>query len=88
MSKIEWNPRKKAHIDFMHVLITELHNEIFLLKSKYRANISNKQKTANNSKSSNKSAKSLFDHPHFHKTVTQPVFDRVDLRSSAPKHPL
>ncbi len=29
MSKIEWNPRKKAHIDFLHVLITELHNEIF-----------------------------------------------------------
>jgi len=29
MSKIEWNPRKKAHIDFLHVLIAELHNEIF-----------------------------------------------------------
>ena len=29
MSKIEWNPRKKQHIDFLHILITELHNEIF-----------------------------------------------------------
>ena len=29
MSKIEWNPRKKQHIDFLHVLITELHSEIF-----------------------------------------------------------
>ena len=29
MSKIEWNPRKKQHIDFMHVLINELHCEIF-----------------------------------------------------------
>ena len=29
MSKIEWNPRKKAHIDFMHVMIQALHAEIF-----------------------------------------------------------
>jgi len=29
MSKLEWNPRKKQHIDFLHVLISELHNEIF-----------------------------------------------------------
>jgi hypothetical protein len=29
MSKIEWNPRKKLHIDFMHSIIMELHNEIF-----------------------------------------------------------
>ena len=29
MSKIEWNPRKKLHIEFMHALIMELHNEIF-----------------------------------------------------------
>ncbi len=29
MSKIEWNPRKKAHIDFMHAIILDLHNEIF-----------------------------------------------------------
>ena len=29
MSKIEWNPRKKKHIDFLHVLINELHTEIF-----------------------------------------------------------
>ena len=29
MSKLEWNPRKKQHIDFLHMLITNLHNEIF-----------------------------------------------------------
>tara|TARA_R110000824_G_scaffold57647_4_gene156773 strand:+ start:252 stop:452 length:201 start_codon:yes stop_codon:yes gene_type:complete len=29
MSKIEWNPRKKAHIDFVHVMIQALHAEIF-----------------------------------------------------------
>ena len=29
MSKLEWNPRKKAHIDFVHVMIQALHAEIF-----------------------------------------------------------
>ena len=29
MSKLEWNPRKKQHIDFMHVMIQALHAEIF-----------------------------------------------------------
>ena len=29
MSKLEWNPRKKLHIEFMHAIIMELHNEIF-----------------------------------------------------------
>jgi len=29
MSKIEFNPRKKQHIDFMHTIIMDLHNEIF-----------------------------------------------------------
>jgi hypothetical protein len=29
MSKIEYNPRKRRHIDFLHALIMELHTEIF-----------------------------------------------------------
>ena len=29
MSKIEWNPRKSAHIDFLEKRIVELHKEIF-----------------------------------------------------------
>ena len=29
MSKIEFNPRKRRHIDYLHTLIMELHNEIF-----------------------------------------------------------
>jgi hypothetical protein len=29
MSKIEYNPRKRKHIDFLHALIMELHTEIF-----------------------------------------------------------
>ena len=31
MSKIEWNPRKQKHIDFIRCKITCLHNEIFHL---------------------------------------------------------
>ncbi len=29
MSKLEWNPRKKLHMEFLHAIILELHNEIF-----------------------------------------------------------
>jgi len=29
MSKIEFNPRKRRHIDYLHSLIMELHAEIF-----------------------------------------------------------
>ena len=29
MSKIEFNPRKRRHIDYLHTLIMELHAEIF-----------------------------------------------------------
>tara|TARA_R110002020_G_scaffold27115_1_gene87297 strand:- start:1433 stop:1642 length:210 start_codon:yes stop_codon:yes gene_type:complete len=29
MSKIEFNPRKRKHIDYMHSIIMDLHNEIF-----------------------------------------------------------
>ena len=29
MSKIEFNPRKRRHVDYLHTLIMELHNEIF-----------------------------------------------------------
>ena len=29
MSKIEYNPRKRKHVDFLHALIMELHTEIF-----------------------------------------------------------
>ena len=29
MSKIEFNPRKRRHIDYLHALIMDLHNEIF-----------------------------------------------------------
>jgi hypothetical protein len=29
MSKIEFNPRKRKHVDFLHALIMELHTEIF-----------------------------------------------------------
>ncbi len=29
MSKIEFNPRKRRHIDYLHTLIMELHTEIF-----------------------------------------------------------
>jgi len=29
MSKIEYNPRKRKHIDYLHTLIMELHAEIF-----------------------------------------------------------
>ena len=29
MSKIEFNPRKRRHIDYLYTLIMELHNEIF-----------------------------------------------------------
>ncbi len=29
MSKLEWNPRKKLHMEFLHTIILELHNEIF-----------------------------------------------------------
>ena len=31
MSKIEWNPRKQRHMDFIRCKITCLHNEIFHL---------------------------------------------------------
>ena len=31
MSKIEWNPRKQKHIEFIRCKITCLHNEIFHL---------------------------------------------------------
>lgn len=31
MSKIEWNPRKQKHIEFLRCKITCLHNEIFHL---------------------------------------------------------
>ena len=31
MSKIEWNPRKQKHIEFLRCKITCLHNEIFQL---------------------------------------------------------
>ena len=31
MSKIEWNPRKQKHIEFLLCKITCLHNEIFHL---------------------------------------------------------
>jgi TRAP-type mannitol/chloroaromatic compound transport system permease small subunit len=29
MSKIEFNPRKRKHIDYLHTIIMELHSEIF-----------------------------------------------------------
>ncbi len=29
MSKIEYNPRKRKHVDYLHTLIMELHAEIF-----------------------------------------------------------
>jgi len=29
MSKIEFNPRKRRHVDYLHTLIMELHTEIF-----------------------------------------------------------
>mgnify|MGYP003644757330 CR=1 FL=1 len=29
MSKIEYNPRKRRHVDFLHTMIMELHTEIF-----------------------------------------------------------
>lgn len=29
MSKIEFNPRKRRHIDYLHTIIMELHTEIF-----------------------------------------------------------
>jgi hypothetical protein len=29
MSKIEYNPRKRKHVDFLHTMIMELHTEIF-----------------------------------------------------------
>lgn len=29
MSKIEYNPRKRKHIDFLYTIIMELHTEIF-----------------------------------------------------------
>ena len=29
MSKIEFNPRKRKHVDYLHALIMELHTEIF-----------------------------------------------------------
>jgi hypothetical protein len=29
MSKIEYNPRKRKHVDFLHTIIMELHTEIF-----------------------------------------------------------
>ena len=29
MSKIEFNPRKRRHIDYLHAIIMELHTEIF-----------------------------------------------------------
>ena len=31
MSKIEWNPRKQRHMDFIRCKIKHLHNEIFHL---------------------------------------------------------
>ena len=29
MSKIEYNPRKRRHIDFLYTIIMELHTDIF-----------------------------------------------------------
>ena len=29
MSKIEFNPRKRKHVDYLHALIMALHSEIF-----------------------------------------------------------
>jgi len=29
MSKIEYNPRKRKHVDYLHALIMALHSEIF-----------------------------------------------------------
>ena len=29
MSKIEFNPRKRKHVDYLHTLIMALHSEIF-----------------------------------------------------------
>lgn len=29
MSKIEYNPRKHKHVDYLHALIMALHSEIF-----------------------------------------------------------